>query len=190
MAITTIKPVVVTSGISVFYRTASPTNNPTTPTILLLHGFPTSHQNRHLIPLLAQRYNVVGPDLPGFGFATVPAECNYTYTFAALSRTIGANPLEDEQAVASVDQFTHQHRSPNHSAFLDALSVQSFAVYIIFHDAPSAMYIPVPSVTSLHLGEQDDGEHSEQDGGMHSDDPASGDDLTSGEEQDGNQDGT
>ncbi|KAJ7483465.1 Alpha/Beta hydrolase protein [Mycena latifolia] len=111
MAITTIKSVVVDSGISVFYRTASPANNPTAPTILLLHGFPTSsHQYRHLIPLLAPRYNVVAPDLPGFGFTTVPAERNYTYTFAALSRTIGA--------------------------FLDALSIQSFAVYIFDYGAP------------------------------------------------------
>ncbi|KAJ7065132.1 putative hydrolase [Mycena belliarum] len=108
---TQIKSVIVDSGISVFYRTASALHNAGAPTILLLHGFPTSsHQYRHLIPLLAQHYNVVAPDLPGFGFTTVPAERQYTYTFASLSRTIGA--------------------------FLDALSIESFAVYIFDYGAP------------------------------------------------------
>ncbi|KAJ7114010.1 Alpha/Beta hydrolase protein [Mycena epipterygia] len=111
MSRTTIKSVVVDSGISVFYRTASPPDNAAASTILLLHGFPTSsHQYRHLIPLLAHHYNVVAPDLPGFGFTRVPAERNYTYTFAALTRTIGA--------------------------FLDALSIKSFAVYIFDYGAP------------------------------------------------------
>ncbi|KAJ6580744.1 alpha/beta hydrolase fold protein [Mycena capillaripes] len=111
MSTTEIKSVVVDSGISVFYRTASPANNPTAPVILLLHGFPTSsHQYRHLIPLLAKHYRVVAPDLPGFGFTTVPAERNYQYTFAALATTIGA--------------------------FLDALQITSFAAYIFDYGAP------------------------------------------------------
>jgi pimeloyl-ACP methyl ester carboxylesterase len=110
MSTTEIKSVVVDSGISVFYRTASSADNPTAPTILLLHGFPTSsHQYRNLIPILSQRYRVVAQDLPGFGFTPVPAERNYTYTFAELTATIGA--------------------------FLDALDIQSFAVYI-FNYAP------------------------------------------------------
>jgi len=111
MSPTEIKSVVVDSGVSVFYRTASPADNPAAPTILLLHGFPTSsHQYRDLIPLLSQHYRVVAPDLPGFGFTTVPTERNYTYTFAALSATIGA--------------------------FLDALAIKSFAVYIFDYGAP------------------------------------------------------
>jgi pimeloyl-ACP methyl ester carboxylesterase len=111
MSPTEIKSVVVDSGISVFYRTASPADNPAAPTILLLHGFPTSsHQYRNLIPLLAQHYRVVAPDLPGFGFTTIPEERNYTYTFAALSATIGA--------------------------FLDALAITSFTVYIFDYGAP------------------------------------------------------
>ncbi|KAJ7147708.1 alpha/beta hydrolase fold protein [Mycena crocata] len=111
MSSTAIKSVVVDSGISVFYRTAFPTNNPDAPTVLLLHGFPTSsHQYRHLIPLLSRHYNVVAPDLPGFGFTTVPVERKYTYTFAALSHTIGL--------------------------FLDALSIKLFAVYIFDYGAP------------------------------------------------------
>ncbi|KAJ6504473.1 Alpha/Beta hydrolase protein [Mycena vulgaris] len=124
MAATAIKSVVVDSGISVFYRTASPANNPAAPTILLLHGFPTSsHQYRHLIPLLAKYYNVVAPDLPGFGFTTVPAERKYTYTFAALSRTIGA--------------------------FLDALSIESFAVYIFDYGAPVLLRLALERPTAI-----------------------------------------
>lgn len=111
MSATEIKSVVVDSGISVFYRTASPVDKPRAPTVLLLHGYPTSsHQYRNLIPILAQHYRVFAPDLPGFGFTTIPAERNYKYTFAALATTIGA--------------------------FLDALSITSFAVYIFDYGAP------------------------------------------------------
>ncbi|KAK7031780.1 Alpha/beta hydrolase fold protein [Favolaschia claudopus] len=114
MSTTEIKRVVVDSGISVFYCTASPENNSSAPTVLLLHGYPTSsHQYRNLIPLLSKHYRVIAPDLPGFGFTTVPAERNYTYTFASLATTIGA--------------------------FLDALSIKSFAVYIFDYGAPVAL---------------------------------------------------
>ncbi len=55
---------------TVFYREAG---DPRHPTVLLLHGFPTSsHMFRDLIPLLADRYHVVAPDLPGFGFTVAP----------------------------------------------------------------------------------------------------------------------
>ncbi|KAK7031804.1 Alpha/beta hydrolase fold protein [Favolaschia claudopus] len=114
MSTTEIKRVVVDSGISVFYRTASPENNSSAPTVLLLHGYPTSsHQYRNLIPILSKHYRVIAPDLPGFGFTTVPAEREYTYTFASLATTIGA--------------------------FLDALSIKSFAVYIFDYGAPVAL---------------------------------------------------
>jgi alpha-beta hydrolase superfamily lysophospholipase len=53
-------------GLKVFYREAG---DPKAPAVLLLHGFPTSsHMYRELIPALADRYHVVAPDLPGFGF--------------------------------------------------------------------------------------------------------------------------
>jgi pimeloyl-ACP methyl ester carboxylesterase len=75
-------------GVHVFYREAGPAN---APVILLLHGFPTSSfQYRELIPRLADRYRVIAPDLPGFGFTEVPAERGYTYTFDALAKTIFA----------------------------------------------------------------------------------------------------
>jgi pimeloyl-ACP methyl ester carboxylesterase len=55
----------------------------------LLHGFPTSSfQFRELIPRLADRYRVIAPDLPGFGFTEVPDGRRYQYTFDALAGTI------------------------------------------------------------------------------------------------------
>src|ERR1700742_3820420 len=73
-------------GVTVFYREAGPAD---APVVLLLHGFPTSSfQYRELIPRLADRYHVIAPDLPGFGFTEVPAERQYTYTFEALSKTL------------------------------------------------------------------------------------------------------
>ncbi|MGH8656843.1 MAG: alpha/beta fold hydrolase [Gammaproteobacteria bacterium] len=73
-------------GHKLFYREAG---NPAAPSILLLHGFPTSsHMYRDLIPLLADRYHVVAPDLPGFGFSDAPDRRQYHYTFDNLAKTI------------------------------------------------------------------------------------------------------
>ena len=59
------------------------------PVILLLHGFPTSSfQYRELIPRLADRYRVIAPDLPGFGFTEVPEQRRYKYSFDALASTV------------------------------------------------------------------------------------------------------
>lgn len=74
----------LSSGENVFYREAGA---PTAPAILLLHGFPSSsHQYRNLIPLLAPHFRVIAPDLPAYGFTTVPD--GYKYTFANLATTI------------------------------------------------------------------------------------------------------
>ncbi|KAJ7765797.1 alpha/beta-hydrolase [Mycena metata] len=111
MANISVKRVTVDDGISVFYRTASPPNVPNAPIVLLLHGYPSSsHQYRHLIPLLAKHYTVIAPDFPGFGFTEVPPARDYKYTFASLTTTL--------------------------AAFLDALSITSFAVYIFDYGAP------------------------------------------------------
>jgi pimeloyl-ACP methyl ester carboxylesterase len=75
-------------GLKIFYREAGP---PKAPVVLLLHGFPTSsHMYRDLIPLLADRYRVIAPDLPGFGFSDAPPREQYKYTFDNLARTINA----------------------------------------------------------------------------------------------------
>jgi len=97
------------NGIKVFYRKAGSSSHPT---ILLLHGFPSSsNQYRKLIPILAEKYHVVAPDLPGFGFTEIPAALNFKYTFANLASTI--------------------------SSFLDVLKIQKFAVYVFDYGAPT-----------------------------------------------------
>jgi pimeloyl-ACP methyl ester carboxylesterase len=73
-------------GLNVFYREAG---DPKTPAVLLLHGFPTSsHMYRELIPALADRYHVVAPDLPGFGYSDAPSRMNFKYTFDNLAEVI------------------------------------------------------------------------------------------------------
>jgi len=73
-------------GLKVFYREAG---NPQLPVVLLLHGFPTSsHMYRELIPALADRYHVVAPDLPGFGFTEVPDRKTFKYSFDHLAEVI------------------------------------------------------------------------------------------------------
>ena len=95
-------------GLSVFYREAG---DPAAPTILLLHGFPSSsHMYRDLIPLLADRYRVVAPDLPGFGFTEVPVSTKYVYNFENLAKTI--------------------------DAFTEALGLNRYAIYVFDYGAP------------------------------------------------------
>jgi pimeloyl-ACP methyl ester carboxylesterase len=72
-------------GTRIFYREAGPADGPG---VLLLHGFPTSsHMFRNLIPHLSDRFHVVAPDLPGFGFTAPTA--GYRYSFASLAETVG-----------------------------------------------------------------------------------------------------
>ena len=95
-------------GVTVFYREAGPPNGPV---ILLLHGFPTSSfQYRELIPRLADRYRVIAPDLPGFGFTEVPDQRRYKYSFDALASTV--------------------------LAFTDTLQLKSYALYVFDYGAP------------------------------------------------------
>jgi pimeloyl-ACP methyl ester carboxylesterase len=74
-------------GIDIFYREAG---SPNSPTIVLLHGFPSSsHMYRNLIPLLADKYHVIAPDYPGFGQSAAPSRQEYRYTFDNYAATIG-----------------------------------------------------------------------------------------------------
>ncbi|KAL2845126.1 Alpha/Beta hydrolase protein [Aspergillus pseudodeflectus] len=99
------------SNISIFYREQGDKDRPV---ILLLHGFPSSsHQYRKLIPLLAEKYRVIAPDLPGFGFTEVPSTPEFKYTFASLASTI--------------------------SEFLDVLKIKKFIVYIFDYGAPTGL---------------------------------------------------
>jgi len=98
-------------GVRVFYREAGAAD---APVLLLLHGFPSSsHQFRDLIPLLADKYRIIAPDLPGFGFTDVPAERNYVYTFDAIGKTIGD--------------------------FVDVLGLKRYAMYFFDYGAPTGL---------------------------------------------------
>lgn len=73
-------------GLEIFYREAG---DPDAPTMLLLHGFPTSsHMFRDLIPKLAGRYHVVAPDYPGYGQSSMPTVDEFDYTFDNLADVI------------------------------------------------------------------------------------------------------
>jgi pimeloyl-ACP methyl ester carboxylesterase len=96
-------------SVRVFYREAG---DPNAPVVLLLHGFPaSSFQYRELIPRLADRYRVIAPDLPGFGFTEIPTARGYVYTFDALAKTI--------------------------EAFTDALDLKKYALYVFDYGAPT-----------------------------------------------------
>ena len=79
-------------GVSLFYREAGPTD---APKVLLLHGFgASSHMFRDLIPVLAERYHVIAPDLPAFGQTTVQPGVKFNYTFDNLAKVIDAFTVE------------------------------------------------------------------------------------------------
>jgi pimeloyl-ACP methyl ester carboxylesterase len=73
-------------GLDIFYREAGPKD---APTILLLHGFPSSsHMFRNLIPALADEFHVVAPDYPGFGYSSAPPADKFDYTFDNLADVV------------------------------------------------------------------------------------------------------
>ncbi len=73
-------------GLEIFYREAGPRS---APTVLLLHGFPTSsHMFRNLIPALADRYHVVAPDYPGYGNSSMPTVDEFDYTFDNMASIV------------------------------------------------------------------------------------------------------
>ena len=73
-------------GLDIFYREAGPKD---APTILLLHGFPTSsHMFRNLMPALADQFHLVAPDYPGYGNSSMPTVDEFDYTFDNLSQII------------------------------------------------------------------------------------------------------
>jgi pimeloyl-ACP methyl ester carboxylesterase len=73
-------------GLNIFYREAGRRDRPT---LLLLHGFPaSSFMYRHLLERLADRFHLVAPDYPGFGYSEAPSPADYPYTFDALADTM------------------------------------------------------------------------------------------------------
>lgn len=96
-------------GFGVFYREAGSRD---APTVLLLHGFPSSgHMFRDLIPRLADRYHVIAPDLPGFGQSDMPSHEGFTYSFEAITDVI--------------ERFT------------EVVGLKKFAIYVFDYGAPT-----------------------------------------------------
>ncbi|PHS69276.1 MAG: hydrolase [Methylophaga sp.] len=76
----------VIDGLDIFYREAG---DPQNPTILLLHGFPTSsHMFRDLIPALSERFHLIAPDYPGYGYSSMPAVDKFDYSFDNLANVV------------------------------------------------------------------------------------------------------
>jgi pimeloyl-ACP methyl ester carboxylesterase len=99
--------------LKVFYREAGAAN---LPKLLLLHGFPSaSHMFRDLIPLLADRFHVIAPDLPGFGRSDMPPRARFKYTFDNIAGVI--------------DRFT------------EVVGFERFAVYVFDYGAPTGFRI-------------------------------------------------
>ncbi len=95
-------------GLSIFYREAGP---PSAPSLLLLHGFPTSsHMYRELLAMLADDFHLIAPDLPGFGFSDAPERTRFGYTFEHLTDVI--------------DRFT------------ELVGLQRYAIYVFDYGAP------------------------------------------------------
>src|SRR4030095_15021771 len=100
-------------GFKIFYREAGTVD---APKLLLLHGFPSAgHMFRDLIPLLADRYHLIAPDLPGFGQSDLPARAEFHYTFNNLAGVI--------------DRFT------------DLIGLKRFALYVFDYGAPVGLRI-------------------------------------------------
>ncbi|MEQ8848685.1 alpha/beta hydrolase [Botrimarina sp.] len=95
-------------GLEIFYREAGPAD---APTVLLLHGFPTSsHMFRDLIPRLAEKYHVVAPDYPGYGYSSAPSVEEFDYTFDNLAGVV--------------------------TRFIDKVGLERYSLYLMDYGAP------------------------------------------------------
>lgn len=95
-------------GLKIFYREAGAKN---APTIVLLHGFPSSsRQFDRMIPLLAEKYHIVAPDFPGFGHSDSPPPEQYAYTFDHIAET--TNHFLDVIGIAQYTLYIHDYGAP------------------------------------------------------------------------------
>ncbi|MCW5313039.1 alpha/beta fold hydrolase [Nostoc sp. KVJ3] len=95
-------------GLDIFYREAGSRDNPT---ILLLHGFPTSsHMFRNLIPALADKFHLIAPDYPGYGNSSMPTVNEFDYTFDRLAEIV--------------------------EKFIAAIALKKYSLYVMDYGAP------------------------------------------------------
>jgi pimeloyl-ACP methyl ester carboxylesterase len=95
-------------NLNIFYRQAG---DPARPTVVLLHGFPSSsHMYRNLIPLLAEKYHVIAPDYPGFGQSDQPSAEKFAYTFDRLAEVTGQ--LLDSLKLTRYSIYIQDYGSP------------------------------------------------------------------------------
>lgn len=98
----------VIDGLSIFYRE---TGNASNPTLLLLHGFPSSsHMFRHLIAHLSGTYHIIAPDYPGFGQSSAPDTNAYAYTFDNLASTM--EHFIDHLALTNIHLYIQDYGGP------------------------------------------------------------------------------
>ncbi len=115
-------------GLNIFYREAGSRDNPT---VLLLHGFPSSSRMYDkLIPQLARRYHVVAPDYPGFGHSDAPSPDTFAYTFDHLASIIDA--FTQQLGIHHYSLFVQDYGGPvgfrlalMHPDRIDAIVVQN-----------------------------------------------------------------
>jgi len=95
-------------GLDIFYREAG---NPGNPTILLLHGFPTSsHMFRDLIPKLSDRFYLIAPDYPGYGYSSMPSVDEFEYSFDNVANIV--------------------------DKFIDKVGLKTYSLYLMDYGAP------------------------------------------------------
>jgi len=118
-------------GIDIFYREAGPAN---APTVLLLHGFPSSSRMwEPLLPLLADKYHLIAPDYPGFGNSSAPSPSSFEYTFDNLARVMGE--LTTKLGITNYVLFMQDYGAP--VGFRMALSRPERVRAIIIQNAVS-----------------------------------------------------
>jgi pimeloyl-ACP methyl ester carboxylesterase len=95
-------------GVNIFYREAGPADGPT---VLLLHGWPSSsHMFRNLMPELADRFHLIAPDYPGFGYSDAPSVDDFDYSFDHLSSVI--EKLIDRLGISKVSMYVQDYGGP------------------------------------------------------------------------------
>ena len=107
---------IIVDGQKIFYREAGDKEN--TPTILLLHGFPTSsHMFRNIIPALADKFHLVAPDYPGFGYSSMPSLDEFEYTFDHIADIV--------------------------DKFINKIGVEKYSLYLMDYGAPVGFRLAV-----------------------------------------------